>query len=237
MLVTLPYDTACTTAQTAPVGKRTIRIHCDNRMAIGHSPLSSPQGFGKAIVIPALTHSGVLPPFAGASSADPGMSPYPATMLETAVMFCKSAQRAKLFRGLIDYRTKLLAMGLSGAQWLDGSFCEDVESNQTRPPNDIDIVTLLVRPPALATNAAWAAALTTNTSLFERDKVKANFHCDPFFVDIGLPAALVVDQLTYYFGLFTHQRVSYLWKGLVQVPLPGDDNDAVQYLDSVTYPP
>lgn len=151
--------------------------------------------------------------------------------------FCTTTHRAQLFRGLLSYRQALLSMGLTGAQWLDGSFCEDIEKNQGRPPSDIDVVTLLVRPPALFSLAAWTASLTSNAPLFDRDQVKESFHCDPFFVDIGLPAARVFGQLTYYFGLFTHQRVSYLWKGLVQVPLPGDDSDAVKYLDSATLPP
>lgn len=188
-------------------------------------------------MIPALTHSGVLPPFVGASSADAGMSPYSATMLEMAVKFCTTAHRAQLFRGLLSYRQALLSLGLTGAQWLDGSFCEDIERNQGRPPSDIDVVTLLVRPPALFSLTAWAAAITSNAAVFDRTQAKTTFHCDPFFVDIGLPAALVFGQLTYYFGLFTHQRVSYLWNGLVQVPLPGDDADALQYLNSATFPP
>jgi hypothetical protein len=199
--------------------------------------LSSPQGFGKAIVIPALTPSGVLPPFIGPTSADPGMSPYQTTMLETAVMFCTTAHRAQLFGGLLAYRQGLLSLGLTGVQWIDGSFCEDVERNRGRPPKDIDIVSLLVRPPALMSGPALQAAVSSNLQLFDRNQAKAAYNCDTFLVDMSLPAPAIYLQLTYYFGLFTHQRVSYLWKGLVQVPLPSNDTDAAQYLSSTTLPP
>jgi len=45
------------------------------------------------------------------------------------------------------YRAALRDLGLNGVQWINGSFCEDVERTRGRPPGDIDLVSLIVRPP------------------------------------------------------------------------------------------
>jgi hypothetical protein len=158
-------------------------------------------------------------------------------MIEVAKVFCTSAHRVKLFTGLIAYRQKLAALGMKGWQWLDGSFCEDVESNRGKSPSDIDIVTLLIRPASALAPTAFSALVSSNVHLFDRTQVKAQYYCDPFFVDVGLPTFQTMGQLTYYFGLFTHQRVSYLWKGILQVPLIGDDSDAETYINSLTFNP
>jgi hypothetical protein len=157
-------------------------------------------------------------------------------MLEMAKALGTSAERAKLLRGLIKYRALMLALGLKGAQWVDGSFCEDIEAKEKRPPADIDIVTLLIRPIPLQDKTAWATAVSNNPVIFDATVAKATCGCHPFFVDIGMPAAYIFPQLIYYFGLFTHQRLSYLWKGLIQIPLVSDDLAASQHLDA-TYPP
>lgn len=44
--------------------------------------------------------------------------------------------------GLLDLRAELTLAGKSdGFQWVDGSFTEDVEVQQGRTPNDVDVVT------------------------------------------------------------------------------------------------
>jgi hypothetical protein len=99
------------------------------------------------------------------------------------------------------------------------------------------MVTLLVRPNALITPAAIQAVLAANPALFDRVQVKKNFLCDAFLVDVGFPAFAVHRQLTYFFGLFTHQRASHLWKGMLQVPLLADDDAALNFVDSLTFAP
>jgi hypothetical protein len=116
-------------------------------------------------MIPALTISGVLPPFIANPAVRGGTSPYLTSMSELATRFCTTQPRADLFRGLVRLRKELIAFGFTqGAQWIDGSFCEDVERNRGRPPADIDIVTLTVPPPQFADRAALATFAQANCS-------------------------------------------------------------------------
>lgn len=184
-------------------------------------------------MIPAMSPSGVLPPFTGASPELAGsMSPYHATMGEVADQLCATPDRAKLLRGLLALRAELHALGIvDGYQWLDGSFCEDVEKNRGRPPGDIDVVTLLLRPAPVIADPDWQQFCAANQRILDSNSTKALFSCDAFYIDAGYAALLVADQVTYWFGLFTHQRVSYQWKGILQIPLMSDDTVAMNLLD------
>jgi hypothetical protein len=190
-------------------------------------------------VIPPLNLSGVLPPFLGSSPSEISvMSPYSTSMSEIARHFCTSPERINLFTGLVGYRKALLAVGITqGWQWIDGSFCEDVEALRGRPPGDIDVVSLFVRPAHATAQADWEAFFMAHIHLFWNVHTKPTFGCDAFLVDIGLPAHQVFAQITYWFGLFTHQKATLLWKGLLQVPLTSDDDDAVEYVNSLVFTP
>lgn len=188
-------------------------------------------------MIPAFNLSGVLPPFAGVSPSVAGMSPYVCSMLELSQRFCTSAARVKLFNGLVSYRQSLVNVGITtGYQWLDGSFCEDIENVEKRDPRDIDLVTLFLRPNALFDVAAWKDFVTKNQELFDRVKVKGKYACDAFYVDLVLgPEGL--PQVTYWFGLFTHQRATLQWKGILSIPLTSDDSDALKHANSLLFSP
>jgi hypothetical protein len=164
------------------------------------------------------------------------MAPYDATMSEVAIHLCTSAPRVKLFKGLLQLRAELRALGIEFAnQWLDGSFCEDVETTRRKPPGDIDVLTLLIRPKSAQDDASWAALWAANQHVFDSKQAKANFGCEAFYVDAGYPAWFVADQVTYWFGLFTHQRISYLWKGMLQVSLASDDAEAEAVVDGLSF--
>lgn len=181
-------------------------------------------------MIPKWNLSGVLPPFVGASPAEvTGASPYRATILEFAQQFCTSDRRIRLFQKLLDYRRALLAVGLSGRQWLDGSFCEDVERVRRRVPGDIDVVNLLCVAPG--TNPA--AVMAANPGLFAWAQVKSDYNCDAYHVDMGRRGEDTYRQLAYYLGLFSHQKATFLWKGMVEVPLPSDDDQAKAFLATI----
>jgi len=53
---------------------------------------------------------------------------------------------------------------------------------------------------------------------------KIAFSCDAYFVDLELGPEYIVDKTRYWFGLFSHKRTSHVWKGLLEIPL-GDDRD------------
>ena len=180
--------------------------------------------------IPDCTVSGVLPPYLG---RDPGkkaeMSPFRVTLVEIAERMCASNERKEIMRGLIRYRQQLAAIGLEvGFQWLSGSFTEDIETIESRPPNDIDVVTFVRRPGAVQTDAEWRTFVEQNQPLLDPRRVKETFHCDGYVVGLDEDPTSLVSQTSYWFGLFSHRR-SGLWRGMLELPLAvsADDTDAL----------
>jgi hypothetical protein len=155
-------------------------------------------------------------------------------MSELVSKLAMTPERAKLCKGLLDHRRALRSLGIvSAIQWIDGSFCENIEVTRGRPPADIDVVTLLARPATHKNDSAWGALVSANLQVFNSVQTKAAFGCEAFFVDLSLSGDLVISQITYWFGLFTHQRVTHLWKGLLQIPLVSDDDAANLQLASI----
>jgi hypothetical protein len=179
--------------------------------------------------IPDFTISGVLPPFMGTTPTAPAlMSPYQTNLTRIANKLCGSNERKDIFRGLLAYRQQLAGIGLQvGFQWLSGSFMEDIEGLETRPPNDVDLVTFCHRPASAIDDPAWKAFSVANLPLLDTRSVKAAFKCDAYFVDLNTEPTNVVRQTRYWFGLFSHRRGG-LWKGMLQIPLvvTADDADA-----------
>ena len=178
--------------------------------------------------IPPLNTSGVLPPFVGDNPTNPAqMAPFAVDFTELAQRFGTSPERWGLLRGLLAYRDVLRASRLqAGFQWIDGSFLEDIEKTRGRPPADIDVVTFMLLP----TGVSPRAFQTQNPELFDRGSIQSRFHCDAYFVNLGIGAHrpdLLVAQTRYWYGLFSHQRASYLWKGMLQIDLLSDE-DAVK---------
>jgi hypothetical protein len=125
-------------------------------------------------------------------------------------------------KGLLDYRAALKKIGVStGFQLLDGSFVEDVENIRSRPPGDIDVVTFA--QPASTDKTAWSQLVAQNRDLFSPTLAKAKYKCDAYFIDLSKPAETLVEDTAYFFNLFSHQKNTHTWKGMVKVPLVSDD--------------
>lgn len=184
-------------------------------------------------MIPPFTPSGVFPPYVGASPADlAGLSPFDASIREVAEKLGTTADRVELLRGLIALRKQLVELGITdGYQWCAGSFCENIEVTQGRSPNDIDVVTFFVRPSVYRDDVAWRAFVAANHKLFSSIETKSAFKCDAYYVDANTPLPEMISQVTYWHGLFSHQRVSHLWKGILRVPLISNDSEALACLD------
>ena len=178
-------------------------------------------------MIPAFNHSHVLPPFAGGDPTSAAlMPPYETSMLALAQQFAHLPGRRALIEGLLNYRAALATHGFTqGFQWLDGSFAEDVEAAQQRPPNDIDMVTFAFSP-AGKTSAEIAAVLNAHPFLFQALQAKQNFGCDGYIVPLDKSPAGLVRNTAYYFSLFSHRRGDHVWKGMLHVPLVSDDAQA-----------
>lgn len=176
--------------------------------------------------------SSVLPPFIG---DEPGtraaMSPYEADIREFITRFATSLERVSILRGLLSYRRELRAIGVvDGWKWMDGSFVEDVEAIRKRAPADIDLVTFSRVPGDTVEKRRLVMA---NMDLFDRNRTKELYKCDAFFVDLDKRPELLVDDSRYWFGLFSHQRETALWKGMIKVPMQvqTDDDAAIALLD------
>lgn len=184
-------------------------------------------------MIPPFNLSGVLPPYVGTSPAVPaGLSPYDTSIKEMAEALATSAERAKILRGLIALRAKLHALGVTdGYQWCAGSFCEDIEKIEGRNPGDIDVVTFFSRPSHASDNKVWGALVLANADVFDAAQTKASFQCDAYYVDGNTVLPNVINQVTYWYGLFGHRRSSHMWKGILRVPLVSDDADALNHLN------
>lgn len=182
--------------------------------------------------IPAFDHNLVLPPHAGDPRVSGDLSPYPCTTLDVAQRFSFSPERVKILRGFLAFRKKLGEHGLvRGYQWLDGSFLEDIETSASRPPNDLDILTIY-----WGYDDLFQMKLLSNFPEFaDRNLSKQSFQLDHFPVDAGYRPDVTVDQTRYWIQLFTHNR-NGVWKGMLKVDLntPDIDAEAVSHLDSLS---
>ncbi len=148
-------------------------------------------------------------------------SPYKVDMVEVVQRFSTSRTRVDILKGLLDYRRELRRLDLGAEfQWLAGSFVE----NPGREPRDVDVVTFYRR------TADQMADLRADSKRWQRLQTlakspKADFLCDAYLVNMTGPGAVLVAQSHYWYGLFSHQRGSLAWKGMLQVEVASLDGD------------
>lgn len=179
-------------------------------------------------MIPDWTIQGIVPPFIGGDPTIPtNMSPYRTTMKAFVQRFADTPERQSIVRGLLDYRAALLSVGLTGFQWLSGSFVEKVESIRGRPPGDVDVVSLVNRPHNFTSDEKWEEFLDSEAGnlILNSEAMKEAYHCDAYAIDLNEPGIDIVNLTRYWFGLFSHQRVTSVWKGMVivELDLEGDE--------------
>lgn len=174
--------------------------------------------------------AGVIPPIKpGATATGPERSPYSISAPEIVDQYCFSSNRAAILQGYLDLRAKLHATGIEkGVQWVDGSFLENIEDTEGRPPNDIDVVTFAELPPGQTQSSMFPVL----QPLLDNSDVKARFKVDHYL--IILPHTTLRD-ICYWNSLWSHRRDG-LWKGYAEIDLaPAQDPDAARILrDKVT---
>ena len=123
------------------------------------------------------------------------------------------------------FRRELHALGFaSGFQWVDGSFLENIEVLDGRPPNDIDVVTFVDGPVDSAVDDRVQAVM-------DHEYVKREYLVDHYFVELNLPPEQLVSWSAYWYGVWSHRR-STQWKGFLQIDLDlRDDLTARQILE------
>jgi len=183
---------------------------------------------------PAFTIDGVLPPFTGPQGPgdDPAfMSPYIVTASEVVSRLGTDENRRGILVGWLKHRAALRSLGfVRGFQWLDGSFLEN------KVPQDLDTVTFLHRPSGIQDGADLLQLMRASPHLFIRDAVKSAYKLDAFFIDLQGNPETLVSISRYFLGLFSHQRDTFLWKGMAQVRLedPVDDAAAIAALGAAS---
>lgn len=176
--------------------------------------------------IPNFDHNDVLPPHLGDPRHLDQLSPFPATSEEVCERFATSPERRAILSGWLEFRQRLVDLGItSGFQWLDGSFLENIEASQGRPPNDLDVLTFYSVPAGIMLPDFLNDVNAALPEFFDRGTSKARFHLDHFPVHLGAPGAMLVENTRYWAGLFSHRRDGQ-WKGMLRIDLNTAAHDA-----------
>jgi hypothetical protein len=173
--------------------------------------------------------AGVLPPVRpGVPGHSPDRSPYSVSLADVVDRFSTSPERNAILGGFLQLRAAFHSAGvLNGFQWVDGSFLENVELLELRPPADIDVVTYFELPPGVSELDFYNA----NQALFDHPHVKNSFKVDHYPQVLGkVMDAFQIRRLSYWYSMWSHRRDG-LWKGFLQISLdPTEDSQAHQIL-------
>lgn len=180
--------------------------------------------------IPDFDHNQVLPPHLGDPTLPDHLSPYCCSILELCERFSTSRERIEILKGLISFRKKMNEFGIiHGYQWLDGSFIENIEVTENRPPRDIDVVTLYS-----GLSLPQTEIIRVFPEFISSEQAKKNFKVDHYPFDISYNPNVTVQFTRYWIQLFTHNRKN-VWKGIIQMEIntPVEDENAMDFLNSV----
>ena len=120
--------------------------------------------------------------------------------------------RRRLLRGLFTLRRELLSLGLTGRQWVGGSFVEDIEEQEQRDPGDIDVVTFL---DATLERVELNRRLQGSTArLLSPRHWKESYGVQHILLHLHLTPWELIGEVTFWSGLFSHRR-DRVWKGMV----------------------
>ena len=177
------------------------------------------------IAIPEWNAMGLLPPFDPLKPTTFDRSPYPVRLLDVVMRFGSSPERRNILRGFLAYRAALHRLGLvCGFQWINGSFTENIETIEKRPPADIDVVSFFDTPAGLE-------PAVDDIGLFDPATVKTRFKVDAYPIEMNeLPNEQLVTYSAYWYSMWSHRR-NQAWKGFLRVDLAcTDDAQALQWL-------
>jgi hypothetical protein len=187
------------------------------------------------VAVPAWNSLGLLPPIDEHQQTSAERSPYEVSLIDFVLRFGCTQPRHSVLNGFLQYRAALHKAGLvSGFQWLDGSFLENVELLESRTPNDIDVVTFFDLP----ANKSQADMLQQFPELFPRtremlQKIKSIYCVDAYLEDLAKAPKRLVRQSSYWYSMWSHRR-NQAWKGYVQVDLaPTNDALALAQLETL----
>ncbi len=86
----------------------------------------------------------------------------------------------------------------------------------------------------LAPGETQASVLARNPGLFDHDQLTTRFSIDAYNQHLGSPSQDLVWWSAYWYGVWSHQRSTFVWKGFVEVDLdPSRDANARGILLSI----
>ncbi len=183
--------------------------------------------------IPNWNEIGVLPPMDMEHPTSAHRSPYKTDIIKLVEHYATSVHRREILLGFINFRSELYKVGLNdGFQWIDGSFIENIELIEKRPPNDIDIVTFFI----VAKNETQNDVVTRNPDLFLPHMGKWRkqaFKVDSYFQSLEVSMEQLVERTVYWYSMWSHRR-DLAWKGFLQIPLDATlDQQALNILKTM----
>lgn len=187
------------------------------------------------VALPSWNSLGLIPPVNEQHPMSAERSPYTVSLTDFVLRFGHTSPRRKVLDGFLKYRAALHSVGLvSGFQWLDGSFLENVEVLEARAPNDIDVVTFFDLPEGKSQHDIFQQSpelfpMTRGIHL----KLKEMYSVDAYLEYLGKSPSRLVRQSSYWYSIWSHRR-NQAWKGFVQIDLaPSTDAQAVAQLETL----
>lgn len=170
-------------------------------------------------------NEGVLPPISpGQLGHSPDRSPYSISMKEFVEMFGSSEKRNSIIDGLLKYRKALNQAGIQGFQWIGGSFVENIEMLEDRPPNDVDVVTFLKLPPGISQEDLFDKF----KHLFDTSQTKSLYSVDGYMMVLSEPMEEYhIGLVTYWYSMWSHRR-NKTWKGYLKIYLSEEEDHLAQ---------
>lgn len=172
---------------------------------------------------------GVISPIDTSDPTSLARSPYEMGIVNFIDAFALTPARVKILKGFLNFRIALANVGVTdGFQWIDGSFTENIEQNEGRPPNDVDVVTFFSFQP----HDNDSIVFQRNPKIFDQIDVKSKYLVDSYIEVLDVPGQQLVSRTVYWYSMWSHKR-DLSWKGFIQVPLsPSLDIVAMSILDS-----
>lgn len=183
-------------------------------------------------MIPPFDHNNVLPPHIGNPTDKRQISPYKASIIDLCKRFATSPERINILKGFVSFRLNMLSSGITnGFQWIDGSFSQNIEVIENRAPNDIDVVSYILKPSLQDAQKI----IQFFPEFIDPKQSKIKYKVDHYCVEYNSNPLYTVEMTKYWIQLFSHNRQG-VWKGMIEIPLYIDnilDNEALRYLNTL----
>lgn len=177
-------------------------------------------------MIPLWNHQGIIPPINESNPTSPERAPYQVNVHQVVERFSTTVDRCIVLDGFLSHRAEVHKLGIiSGFQWLDGSFMENVELLEGRPPNDMDVVTFA----DISAEVEQSLQAADLKMLTDNDWIKATYKVDFYITPLSESPEMLIEMAAYWYSMWSHRR-SQQWKGYLSVRLEPDHDQVAKDL-------